>query len=123
LSFFLAMVTAVIIAKAMLMSTTSPSCCNVHSLYLWRALNLQATQRSSLWMQHCCGRGFKIMEVENNGGEIKREGLVDKHVTCSLACQTNSLRRNHYSSQVPTVLHKYALCGTFFCFHIIYLPK
>jgi hypothetical protein len=63
------------------------------------------------------------MAVENNGGGIKGEGLVDKRIACSLACQTSSLGKIHYSSQVPTILHKYALCGTFFFLHIIYLPK
>jgi hypothetical protein len=112
--------TVAITTRAVLMSTTSPSCCNVHSLHLWRVLNLQATQRSSSWTQRCCGRGFGIMVMENNVG-VKGEGLVDKCVTCSLACQTSSLGSNHSSYQVPTILHKYALCGTFFFFHIIYL--
>jgi hypothetical protein len=63
------------------------------------------------------------MAVENNGGGVKGEGLVNKHVTCSLACRTSSLGGNHSSCQVPIVLHKYALCGTFFFFHITYFPE
>ncbi|KAH9564058.1 hypothetical protein CY35_04G004500 [Sphagnum magellanicum] len=63
-------------AGAMMMSAASPSCCccsccNVHSLHLRRALNLQATQRSSSWTRRCCGRGFGIMAVENTGGGVR----------------------------------------------------
>ncbi|KAH8963339.1 hypothetical protein BDL97_04G003500 [Sphagnum fallax] len=63
-------------AGAMMMSAASPSCCccsccNVQSLHLRRALNLQAALISSSWTRRCCRRGFGIMAVENTGGGVR----------------------------------------------------
>jgi hypothetical protein len=82
----------------MMMSAASPSCCccsccNVHSLHLPRALNLEATQRSSSWTRRCCGRGFGIMAVENTGGGVKETRTFVKPPKMERRRTRGSIRR------------------------------